>query len=457
MNILLLGIGEVGCNIAKHLVSPDNQVTVVDVDEERLTTLSDLLDVRPVCGHASFPEVLEQAGAAEADILIASTNVDEVNMVACEVCHSLFEVDVKVARIKNQSYLSSKYRNTLFQPQNLCVDHIISPELEIARYIAQSLQVPGSSMALDLSDNMKLLGVRCLEASPLANAPLSLIKGLCPQLSLVVVALQRNDQLMIPSGKDLILAQDRVYLITTNDQIDAAMEAFGYVGHQRQRITLSGCGRVGLTLAQEIEQYQPDVQLTIIEKDRARSEAASRQLKQASVIHGDVLDAGILQESGISSCDVFVATTHDDHINVLSSLLAKHGQAKRVISLLEVMRNTQFYTQLGIDSLVNQNAVTVSSVLKAIRQHRLRSLYTIENGVEVVEAYVSDSSQMVGMSVQDIVIAGQVCVAGLQREGDIWLRPKNAIICAKDRLILAAVPSVIPKLERLVSGRFFYS
>lgn len=456
MNILILGIGEVGYNIAKHLVSPDNQVTVVDLNEERLTTLSDLLDVRPICGHASFPEILEQAGAAEADILIAATNVDEVNIVACEVCHSLFDVGIKIARIKNQSYLSPQYQPTLFQPQNISVDHIISPELEIARYIAQSLQVPGSSMALDLADNLKLLSVRCLEAAPLANAPLSLINGICPRLSMVVAALQRHDQLIIPEGHDTILANDKAYVMTTNEQINDVMEAFGYTEHQKQSVMLAGCGRVGLTLAQELEQHQPDIHLTIIEKDRVRSEAASRILKQTSVIHGDVLDTEILQEAGISSCDAFVATTHDDHINILSSLLAKQGQAKRVIALLEVMRNTQFYTQLGIDSLVNQNAVTVSSVLKAIRQHRLRSLYSIENGVEILEAYVSDASQIVGMAVRDIAIAGQVCVAVLQRDDELWIRPQNAVVCAKDRLILAAIPSVIAKLEKLISGRSFY-
>lgn len=456
MKVLILGVGEVGYNIAKHLVSPDNQITVVDHDEDRLNSVSDRLDVKPIFGHASYPAVLEKARAAEANILIAATNSDEVNIVACEVCHSLFDVEVKIARIKNQKYLDDRYKSTLYQPQNLSVDHIISPELEVAKFISRSLQIPGTTLALDLMENIKLLGVRCLESAPLTNAPLHLLKGIFPHLSIAIVALQRGDQTIVPGSQDLILANDIVYFALIEEQINAAMEAFGYAERRRQRIMIAGGGRVGLTLAQEIEHSQPDVQLVLLEKDRQRSENASRLLAKATVLNGDILDAEILQEARTDTCDAFVSTTADDHVNILASLLAKKHGAKRTLALLELVRNTQFYTQLGVDSLINQNTITVASALKAIRQHRIRSLYTVENGVELVEAYVGESSQIVGMSVQELFIAGQVFVAILQRQQEVFIRPKNVIINAHDHLIFAATQSVIPKLEKLVSGRSFY-
>ncbi len=457
MKILILGVGEVGYNIAKHLTSSENQITVVDHNEDRLNAISDLLDVRPIFGHASYPDVLEKARAEEADILIAVTNSDEVNIVACEVCHSLFDVEVKIARIKNTNYLENKYKSTLYQPQNLSVDFIISPELEVAKFVSRSLQIPGTTLALDLTDNIKLLGVRCLESSPITNTPLHLLKGIFPQLSIVVVAIQRCDQTIIPSPQDALLPNDTAYFILVDEQITPAMEAFGYTGHRRQKIMIAGSGRVGLTLAQEIERNQPDVQLVLLEKDRQRSENASRLLTSATVLHGDVLNDEILQEAGTDSCDAFVSTTADDHVNILAALLAKDHGARRTLALLEVVRNTQFYMRLGVDSLINQNAITVASALKAIRQHKIRSLYTIENGVELVEAYISESSQIVGMSVRDVFIAGQVFIAILQRQHEIFIRPKNLIITAHDHLIFAASQSVIPKLEKLVSGRSLYS
>lgn len=456
MNILILGIGEVGFNIAKRLMAPDNHITIVDRDEGKLNAISDLLDIRPVYGHASYPEVLEQAGAAEADILIAATNSDEVNVVACEVCHSLFDIGVKIARIKNQNYLLDKYKTTLFQPQNLSVDHIISPELEIAKYIERSLQVSGTLLALDLAEGIKLLGVRCLEAAPLSNAPLSLFKGICPQLAMAVVAIQRDEKTNVPLSKDIVLANDVVYFILEEKHVSLAMEAFGYPAREQKNIIVAGAGPVGLTLAQEIEALQPNARLVVIEKDRLRSEAASRGLTRTAVIHGDTLDEEILQEAGISSCDAFIATTRDDHVNVLSALLAKHHGAQRAVSLLEVMRNTTFYTHLGIDALVNQNAVTVSSVLKAIRQHRLRSLYSIDNNVEILEAFVNESSQIVGMNVQELIIPGQVFIAVLNRNKQSYIRPKQMNIMANDHLIFVATQSAGAKLEKLVSGRTFY-
>lgn len=457
MKIIILGIGQVGYNIAKHLISPENQVTIVDHDETRLNAVSDLLDVQPILGHASYPDILEQAGATQADILIAATNIDEVNMVACEIVHSLFEVDTKIARIKQQNYLTEKYKLTLFQPKNLSIDFIISPEIEIAKSISRSIQINGASNVIDLLDTIKLLSVHCLDSAPLINTPLRFLSGLYPSLSITIAAIQRDDQTFIPNANDLILPNDQVHFIIPASQTSEAMAAFGYPEQIRQRVTIVGCGNIGRTLAQEIEQTQPMIQLQIIERNPRCSEVGSRLLKNTEILSGNALNTDILQEAEIQNCDTFISVTNDDNTNILASLLAKNHGAKRVISLLNNTRNSKFVTSLGVDSIVNQNTITVSTVLKAIRQHKIRSLYTIENGIEVIEAYINESSNIVGLSVEDILISGQVFIAVLKRDHEIYIQPEKFIISSHDHLIFVATKSTIHKIEKLVSGRSLYT
>lgn len=458
MKVLILGVGQVGYNIAKHMISPENHVTVVDHDENKLNMVSNNLDVQPILGHASFPDVLEKAGAREADLLIAATNLDEVNMIACEIVHSLFNIEMKIARVRQQKYLDPKYKSLLFQPKNLSIDFIISPEVEIAKSINRSIQLGSASTVIDVwGDVAKLLSVRCMEFSPIVNTPLRLLPSLFPSLEISVVALQRQNGTIIPSKNDIILANDQVYFIIPSEQVFEAMNAFGYTEQSHRQVTIVGCGNIGRTLAQEIELSQPDVQIKIIEKGLGNSEIGTRILKNSEVLIGDALNVEILEEAGIRDCDTFISVTNDDNTNIVSSLLAKNNGAKRVISLLNNMANSQFVQSLGVDSIINPNAITVSTILKAVRQHRMRSLYTIDGGIEVVEAEISETSNIVGLSIDDVIIQGQVFVAALKREDQLFVYPESFTICTGDRLIIVVKKDTVHKIEKILSGRSFYT
>jgi trk system potassium uptake protein TrkA len=453
MKIIILGAGNIGFNIAKHLVSSENEVTIVDHDNIRLSAVGNAIDVRTVTGFASHPSTLEQAGAASADILIAVTDADEVNLVACEVVHSLFDIKTKIARIKQSNYIDEKYRLTLFQPNNLSIDYLISPELEIAQSITKSIKNFGTSDVVDLCDTIKLVSIRCLKTSSVINTPLRVFSNLYPHLSTCIVAIQRNGHTIIPRDADTITADDQLFLLIKELQIREIVTAFGYTEQLRRRVTIAGGSSLAITLSQEIEQSLPDVQLKIIENTNAELE--SRLLKRAEILNGTPLDSEILLEAEIQHCDTFVAVTEDDNTNVMSTLLAKYHGAKRGMALLSDMQNALFVMSLGIDSIINKNAITVSGVLQAIHQHKMRSLHTIEGGIEILEFCVNETSNVIGLSTDDIAMSNKVVVALLKRGKEVHIAPGKFVLSANDYLILAVVKEMVHKVEKLVSWRLF--
>lgn len=457
MNVLILGAGRVGSTLAQHLVDLNHHVTIVDRDEARLTELSNRLDVQPVLGGASYPDVLERAEAGEADLLIATTDNDEVNMIACEMAHSLFDVETKIARIRSQNYLSEKYRRTVFQPKYISIDHIITPEIEIARAISSNLQVAGATNVIDVLDAFKFLSVTCPQTAPLAHTPLRLVQGLYPSLTLAFAALERDGQTFLPGANEMILPGDVVHFIVSSAQVSEAMVAFGFPDQGMPRVTLAGYGMIGETLAQELLKTQPDLPLQICEIAPDRAEEASNRFPNAFVINGDVMDSTMLQEASISCCDVFIAVTNDDSVNVLSSLLAKDHGARRAVTLLSTIRNAPFVTSLGIDTVINPNAITVSAVLRVVRQHKMRSLCVFGEGIELLEISVDEGSPLVGLSLDDLSIAGQASVVLLSRQTEeTILAPIESMIEAHDTLVMAVTKEAMGKVEKLVSGSALY-
>ncbi|MDR0631321.1 MAG: Trk system potassium transporter TrkA [Holosporales bacterium] len=454
MNIVILGAGNVGVGIANHLASSENDITIVDSDRRRLNMIGNILDVRPVIGFASHPSTLEKAGAADADVLIAVTNIDEINLVACEVAHSLFGIETKIARVRQQDYVAEKYRLALFQPQNLSVDYIISPEIEIAQSISKSTQVYGTSDVVDLDERVRLVKVRCPDASPIVNVPLRIFTNLYPHLPISIAAIQRAEQTIIPSMDDVILANDQLSILLNASQVRDVMTALGYTEQFRRRVAIAGGGGIGLALAKEIEQLSADIQLKIIDNNLSESELDPRVFAHAELIKGNPLNEDILFEAGIHDCDTFISVTPDDNINVVATLLAKYHGVKRGISLLNNARNSQFVLSLGIDSIVNQNAITVSSVLRSIRQHKIRSLYAIDGEVEILGIHVNASSNIIGLSIDDISISHRVLVAVLKRGDEVYLSPRNFTISVDDYVILAVNKAVIHKIEKLVTVKF---
>lgn len=457
MKVIILGAGQVGYNIARYLSTEDNHITIVDQSPDLLRKIGDVLDVQPVVGFASHPDVLQQAGAEEADLVIAVTGSDEVNIVACEVVQSLFKVETKIARIRNQNYLDPYWSN-LFSPQNLAIDHIISPEVEVARAINRSIRVSGAFEVIPLvSGEVKVIGVHCSYSSTILNTPLRLLPGLFHKLDLVIACIARGDTIIIPTGDDQILLGDDVYFTVTQEQIEQAMEAFGFTESSAQRVIIMGGGNIGMTLAAEIENSQPGVVTRIIERNGKRAEYVARHLKNTEVLCGDVLDFEILNEAHIENIGTAVAVTDDDKVNILASLLAKRHQAKRALTLLNNMAYSTLVTSLGVDAVISPQAITVSTILQHIRKGRIRSIHSLRNGeIEIMEAEARETSHIIGLSVSDVNIKGAILVMALARGNDIIVSPAKAIIRVGDRLILTVSKEAVRKVEKLFAIRPIY-
>ncbi|MBM3468149.1 MAG: Trk system potassium transporter TrkA [Alphaproteobacteria bacterium] len=457
MKVIILGAGQVGFNIAKYLAVEENDVTIVDQSADLLRKIGDTLDVQPVVGFASHPDVLQQAGATDADLIIAVTGSDEVNIVACEVANSLFRVETKIARIRNQNYLDP-YWSSLFSSRNLAIDHIISPEVEVARAISRSINVAGAFDVIPMCANqVKLIGVRCMSNAPILNTPLRLLPNLFPKLDIIVICIVRGGDVFIPTGDHQMLVGDEIYFIVSQSQTAEAMGAFGFSDSATHRVIVMGGGNIGLTLVSDIEENQPDIITRIIEKNQTRAEYVARHLKQTEVLCGDVLDAEVLSEANVQSAETIVAVTDDDKVNILAALLAKRNGAGRALILLNNMAYSSLVTSLGVDAVISPQAISVSTILQHVRQGRIRSAHSLRDGnVEVIEAEARETSHIIGLTVDDINIKEAIMVAALIRDGEIMVGPTRLSIRVNDRLILAVSKDAVKKVERLFAIRPSY-
>lgn len=457
MKVIILGAGQVGYSIARYLAFKENDITMVDQSADLLKRISDKLDVQPVVGFASHPDVLKQAGAEEADLLIAVTASDEVNMIACEVAQSLFHVETKIARIRHQSYLKPAWAN-MFNPQRLAIDVIISPEIEVARALNRSTQITGAFDVIPLVfDQVKVIGVRCRAQSAIINTPLRLLPGLFPKLDLSIICLARGEKVFFPDKNTILEPGDEVHFLVRHEDIQQAMQAFGYYDSDGRRMVIIGAGSIGKNLALEIEEHQPDVIAKLIERDQGRSEAAARLLKNTEVLHGDALDYEILAEANVQNAETVIAVTDDDKVNILSSLLAKRCGAGRTLALLNNIAYSSLVTSLGVDAVINPRAITVSTILQHVRQARLRSVHTLgDNYAEVIEAEARETSHIIGLTIDDVTIKGSIMIAAVVRDNQVLLLPKKIIISVGDRLVIIAKKEAVRKVEKLFSIRPSY-
>jgi len=458
MKVIILGAGKVGTSIAQYLAAEENDITIVDQSAEILKKMSDNVDVQPIQGFASHPDVLEKAGAADADLLVAVTSSDEVNLVACEVANSLFPIKTKIARLRQQNYLNPLWRETLFMPHNLAIDIIISPEVAVAKAIARCVKVPGAFEVLSLmDDHVKIIGIRCTKPANALNTPLRLLPSILPKLNLVVVYINRDNHGFIPTEEDEIKQGDEVYFAIPPSQLAAAMDAFGIQDHEGRRLLILGGGNIGLKLASEIETLLPGIACKLIERNPERAELLARMLNKTEVLCGDALDMEVLIEANVQDSEIVVAVTQDDKVNVLSSLLVKREGAHRTMTLLNNMAYAPLVTSLGIDAVINPQTVTVSTILQHIRQGHIRSVYSICNGdVEIIEGKARETSHIIGLSVDDLHIPNAVRVIALIREGQVFIDPIKHLLHSDDRLVLAVAKSAIKKIENLFTIRPTY-
>ena len=457
MKVVILGGGQVGYSIARYLAFEENDITIVDQSADLLRRISDKIDIQPVVGFASHPDVLKQAGAENADLLIAVTASDEVNMIACEVAQSIFQIETKIARVRHQTYLNPAW-SSMFHPSRLAIDVIISPEVEVAKALNRSTQVVGAFEVIPLAfDRVKVIGVRCHAQSPLINTPLRLLPSLVAAPDMHVVCVARDDRAFLPDENDVLQAGDEVHFIATTEDVRQAMIAFGYHETEGRQILIVGAGSIGRTLALEIEANQPDVSVKMIEKNQERSEIAARLLKNAEILYGDALDYEILNEANVQSCETMIAVTDDDKVNILSSLLAKRCGVVRALTLLNNIHHASLVTSLGVDAVINPRSITVSTILQYVRQGRIRSVHTLGDGyAEVIEAEARETSHIIGLTVDDITIKGAIMIAAIIRGNEVLLAPSKAIISVGDCLVIVAKKEAVRKVEKLFSIRPSY-
>jgi trk system potassium uptake protein TrkA len=450
MQVIICGAGQVGFNIARYLASEDADITVIDRSPELVHKIADLLDVKGLVGFASHPDVLERAGAADADMVIAVTYADEVNMVACQICHSLFEVPTKIARVRSQTYLQPMWAN-LFSREHMPIDVIISPEIEVARAIARRLEIPGAFDVIPLADGkISLIGVHCTEECPVLDTPLRQLTALFPDLHIVVVGISREGEGIVPSGDTELRAGDDVYFVAETNHIPRAMPVFGHEETEARRVIIVGGGNIGLYLAETVEKRNPQVSMKIIELDKKRAEFVAQALDRTVVINGNALDAEILDEVNVRTADTVVAVSNDDEVNILASMLAKRYGCRRAVTLINKNTYEPLIGTLGIETVVNPRAITVSRILEHVRRGRIRSVHTLSEGFgELIEAEALETSSLVGVPLREAKLPDGVVLGALVRNDDIIIPRGDTVVKAGDLVILFAASEAVKKVEKL--------
>lgn len=450
MRVIICGAGQVGYHIAAYLAREDSDVTVVDTNADLIAHINDELDVNGIVGHASKPETLSQAGAATADMILAVTSSDEVNMLACQVAHSLFNVPKKIARVRDQAYLEAEWSN-LFSRTNLPIDTIVSPEIEVAKAIYQRLTTPGTSHVVSLARNhLKLVSVVCDEACPLMHTQFKQIPVLFPGLYISIGAILRNGAAIIPDANDQVVEGDEVFFFTTDEHLKRSMAAFGHEEKKARHITLIGGGNIGLYLAELLHEQSSRTRLKIIESDEAQARLLSETLENTIVLHGDGLQQEILKEANISKTETLIAITNDDETNILSSLLAKNMGCERVITLVNKPDYAPLVVPLGIDATVSPRAITVSSIMQHVRRGRVKELHNICNGAaEVIEIEVSDNAAVVNKAITEANLPRHVRVGGILRGDKVFMPGQDYIFKTGDRVIILAAAEEARQIEKM--------
>ncbi|MBC7138356.1 MAG: Trk system potassium transporter TrkA [Defluviimonas sp.] len=458
MKIIICGAGQVGWQIARHLSGERNDVTVVDSNPELVRRAADTLDVQGVTGFASYPDVLDRAGARDADLIIAATHSDEVNMVTCQVAHSVFNITRKIARVRAQSYLDAIYSD-LYRTDHLPIDVVISPEREVAEAALQRLAAPATFDTENfLGGRVQLLGIALDEDCPVLNTSLRQLTDLFSTLRAIVAGVRREGRLFAPEAEDQLYAGDQVYVFAHVEDANRTLDIFGKSTKKQERIVIIGGGNVGLAVALALERRTDRIRAKVIERDRAQAERAADALERTIVLHGDGMDMDILQEANIDRADAVLVVTDDDKTNILAAVRAKQAGCPMAIALVNDPTLLPLMGPLDIDAYINPRATTVSSILRHIRHGRVREIYSIGDAeAEVIEAQVLSTSPISGRMIRDIDFPEGVLVGALLK-GETVVKPLgDTRVEEGDVILLFVMAGDVPEVERLlqVSIDFF--
>ena len=458
MKVIICGAGQVGWQIARHLSGEKNDVTVVDNNPELVGRATDTLDVQGITGFASYPDVLDRAGARDADMIIAATFSDEVNMVTCQVAHSVFSIPRKIARLRSQSYLTAIYSD-LYRRDHMPIDVVISPEKEVAEAALQRLADPAAfDTETFLSGKAQLLGIQLDEDCPVLNTPLRQLTDLFSTLRAIVVGVRREGNLFAPEAGDQLYAGDQIYLCTHHEDVPRAMEIFGKTQSKQERVVIIGGGNVGLAVAQALESRTERIRAKVIEKSRSCAERAANALERTIVLHGDGLSAELLAEANISRADAVLCVTDDDKTNLLAAVRAKSEGNPMTIALVNDPTLVPLMGPLDIDAYINPRATTVSSILRHIRHGRVRQIYSIGDAeAEVIEAQVLSTSPISGQRISDIGFPEGALVGAVEKGGKVVRPTGHTRVEEGDIIVIFAMTADVPEVERLlqVSVDFF--
>jgi trk system potassium uptake protein len=449
MKIIILGASQVGSSVAENLASEANDITVIDVNPEPLRALQDHLDLRTITGHGSHPDVLAQAGAEDADMLVAVTDNDETNMVACQVAYTLFHTPTKIARVRAASYLTA---HELFAQEALPIDVLISPEQIVTKYIARLIETPGALQVLDFAEGrVRMVAVKAYRDGPLVGQALRKLRERMPNIDSRVAAIFRDGTAISPDGDTIIREDDEVFFVAAAEDTHAVMRELRQMDNPVKRIMLAGGGNIGRSLAARLEQ---DYRVKLIERDRPLAQELSETLKSTIVLQGDAADEDLLRQESIDRIDAFCAVTNDDQVNILSAMLAKRMGARKVMSLINRSSYVDLVQSETIDIAISPQQATIGTLLAHVRRGDVVVVHSLRRGAaEAIEAIAHGdqrTSKVVGRTVDEIKLPPGASIVAIAREKQVIMAHHDTRVEADDHVILVLLDrSRIGDVERL--------
>ena len=450
MKIIILGAGQVGSNLAESLVAEKNDITVIDLDTSRLAVLQDRFDLRTVRGHAAHPSVLKQAGAEDADMLVAVTQYDETNLVACRIASTLFNVPTRIARIRSNDFLGL---DAGFLAEHFGVNDVISPEEEVTHTLRRLIEHPEALQVLDFADGkVRLVAVRAYHGGPLVGHELQDIRRHMPNIECRIPAIYRRDRGIVPNGITVIEPGDEVFFLARIQDIPSVMRELRRMERPVKKVMIAGGGNIGRRLAARIER---SYDVKVIDHNKAVSSLLAEQLHHTLVLQGDATDEELLDQENVASMDVFCALTNDDEDNIMSALLAKRMGASRVIALINRSAYVDLVQGGEIDVAISPAQATVGPLLSKIRRGDMVAVHSLRRGAaEVLEVVVhgdAKTSRVVGRRIEEIDLPDGAAIAAIIRNADVIIAHHDILIEAEDHLILFALNKrIIPKVEKLL-------
>ena len=451
MNIIICGAGRVGFTIAKQLTEQNHSITIIDQSSEDIQKINDTLDVKAIVGKATMPSVLEKAHTDETDMIIAVTKNDETNMLICQIAYSLFKIPKKIARIRTQDYLNPKFAK-IYNKENLTIDVIISPELEIAKSIQRKLEAPGALDNVPFADNkIRLLEILIDEKCPIVDIKLNDLTKKFPKLNANILGVVRDEKFIFLKKNDVMKKNDKVYVTINSSQMKETLTAFGHNEKISNKILIIGGGNIGFNLAKNIEQSFDDARIKIIEDDKNRAEFIANELNNSLVINGNGLDEDILTEVNLDEVETVIALTDDDEDNLMVSVLVeKFSKEKRTMALINKPNYSLLQSSLKIDDMIDPRMTTVSSILKHVHKGTIETVYTILNGeYEVIEAEIIETSELINKELKKSNLPDEIRIGAVLRKDEIIIPRSSFVFQKEDVVVFLAKRDQLPIVENI--------